>query len=89
MEAPANMDSGDSSSSDEAVSPEDRAAFSAAEAVALAHVDEDRSPYGGPMGRRELSFEVLETHRYGADIPYASGIDHPAVSQAVRAKSGF
>jgi hypothetical protein len=68
MDAPANMDSGDSSSSDEGVSREDRAAFSAAEAVALAHVDEDRSPYGGPMSRRELSFEVLETHRYGDDI---------------------
>ena len=44
MDAPANMDSGDSSSSDEGVRREDRAAFSAAEAVALAHVDEDRSP---------------------------------------------
>ena len=68
LDAPANMDSEDSSSSDEAVSPEDRAAFSAAEAVALAHVDEDRSPYGGPMASRELSFEALETQRYGADI---------------------
>jgi hypothetical protein len=68
MDAPANMDSGDASSSDDAVSPEDRAAFSAAEAVALARVDEDRSPYGGPMASRELSFEVMETQRYGPDI---------------------
>jgi hypothetical protein len=68
MDAPANMDSGDASSSDDAVSPEDRAAFSAAEAVVLAHVDEDRSPYGGPMASRELSFEVMETQRYGPDI---------------------
>ena len=73
MEAPANMDSGDSSSSGEAVSPEDRAAFSAAEAVALAHVDEDRSPYGGPMRRSELWFEVLETHRCGTVCRVRSG----------------
>ena len=65
IDAPANMDSGDSSSSGDGLSSQDR---DAAEAVALAHVDEDRSPYGGPMSRRELSFEVLETHRYGDDI---------------------
>jgi|TARA_B110000263_G_C15286310_1_gene500963 hypothetical protein len=68
IDAPANIGSGDSSSSDDGLSSKDRAAFDAAEAVALAHVDEHRSPYGGPMSRRELLFEVLETHRYGDDI---------------------
>ena len=68
MDAAANVDSENSSSDDVRVNPEDRAAFSAAETVALALVDEDRSAYGGPMARRELSFEVLETHRYGDDI---------------------
>lgn len=68
MQTPANMDAGESPSSGVPVNPADREAFSRAEAVALAYVDEDRSPYGGPMARRELSFEVLETQRLGADI---------------------
>ena len=68
MDAPANMDAGVSPSADDAVDPADRAAFSRAEAAALAHVDEDRSPYGGPMARRQLSFEVLETQRLGSDV---------------------
>jgi len=68
MEAPANIDADEDSSSQGTVDPADRAAFSAAEAVALAYVDEDRTPYGGPMARRELSFEVLETQRLGSDI---------------------
>lgn len=66
MEAPATMDSEDSSGGE--VSPADRTAFEKAGAIALAFVDEDRTPYGGPMARRELSFEVLGTQRLGADI---------------------
>ena len=61
LEAPANMNSGESSSSDEP-------AFGAVEAAALAYVDGDRTPYGGLMARRELKFEALESQRLGADI---------------------
>ena len=68
MEVPANVGGGDTPAADNIVDPSDREAFSRAEAVALAHVDEDRSPYGGPMARRQMSFEVLETHRLGSDI---------------------
>ncbi len=66
MEAPANMDSDGSPRGE--INPADRAAFEVAEVAALAFVDEDRTPYGGPMAKRELSFEVLETQRLGADV---------------------
>lgn len=68
MEVPANIGGGEDSSPDDAVDPADRALFSLAESVALAHVDEDRSPYGGPMARRQMTFEVVETQRFGSDI---------------------
>jgi hypothetical protein len=61
LEAPANMDSGESSSSDEA-------GCGVAEAAALASVGADRTPYGGPMARRNLKFEVLESQRLGSDV---------------------
>ncbi len=80
MEVPANIGGGETSSPDDAVDPADRALFSLAESVALAHVDEDRSPYGGPMARQQMSFEVLETHRFGSDI---------RVRISYRLRSGF
>lgn len=68
MDVPANIDGDKAPSTGDSVDPADRAAFSQAETVALAHADENRSPYGGPMARREMSFEVLETHRLGSDV---------------------
>lgn len=68
MQAPANMDVGEIKSPESDVDPADSVEFNQAEAVALAYVDEDRTPYGGPMARRQLSFEVLETQRLGSDI---------------------
>ncbi|MFP6678940.1 MAG: hypothetical protein VB824_02125 [Dehalococcoidia bacterium] len=66
METHLNIDSSESSRGQ--VTAEDRLAFEAAGVVAIAFAEEDRTPYGGPMARRELSFNVIETQRLGGDI---------------------
>jgi len=68
MDGPANIDSDDALPAGVRADPDDHTALSAAETAALAYVDGDRTPYGGPMARRDLSFEVLETQRLGADV---------------------